>query len=430
MEQMELDFQEERPVFSVSEIVLSVKEKLESQFRDLWVKGEISNFRRPSSGHFYFTLKDSDAQLRAVCFRLQNRLLKFTPEDGMDVIARGSLSVYPPRGEFQLVVEVMEPLGRGALQLAFEQLKERLRKEGLFDAVHKKPLPLFPSRIGVVTSPTGAALRDMLRVLKRRNDRLHVLIAPVRVQGEGASSEIARAIRMLAGRGGIDVIVVTRGGGSLEDLWAFNEEEVARAIFDSPIPVISAVGHEIDFTISDFVADLRSPTPSAAAEIVSAARTELVDRVEGLRRRAVQAASLLLQRRRAEVSRLSSHRVFAEAENKLRFFLQRVDELQARLEKTVSLLIPPRRQELEMGLKGMRTQMRFFLQTRRQSLQGISRQLEAFSPGAVLRRGYAIVTTPDGQVVRDPAQVAMDGDFRVRVSEGQFSGRRVKDDGI
>ena len=261
MQQQELKLFEERQILSVSQVVHGVKVQLETKFRDIWVRGEISNFVTPGSGHQYFTLKDNEAQMRAVCFRSQNRLLKFRPENGMDVIARGTVSVYPPRGEFQLIVETLEPVGPGALQLAFEQLKTRLESEGLFDQKHKKDLPLLPAKIGVVTSPTGAAIQDILRVLWRRNDRLNVLIFPAKVQGTGASAEIIQGIEYLNTREDVDTIIVARGGGSLEDLWAFNDEALARAIFGSRIPVISAVGHEIDFTIADFVADLRATHP-------------------------------------------------------------------------------------------------------------------------------------------------------------------------
>ena len=268
----------ERQIYTVSQLNDEIKNLLETQFSDIWVEGEISNFRIPGSGHFYFTLKDSSSQLRGVCFKSQNRLLKFRPEDGLAVLSRGRLTVYEPRGEYQLVVDYMEPRGLGSLQLAFEQLKAKLQKEGLFDPTHKKPLPLLPQKIAVVTSPTGAVIRDILRVLRRRNRGLHVLIYPVRVQGEGAGQEIASGVRYLDTLPDVDVIITARGGGSIEDLWAFNDEIVVRAIFNSRIPVISAVGHETDFTIADFVADMRAPTPSAAAEIVSAVRSDLQER--------------------------------------------------------------------------------------------------------------------------------------------------------
>jgi len=256
----------QRKIYTVGEITSEIKQALD-QFGIVWIQGEISNCKHHSSGHLYFSLKDARAQLKAACFRNNNRYLKFRPEDGMEVIVRGRLSVYEPRGDYQVIVEYMEPVGVGSLQMAFDQLKEKLRKEGLFEEDHKKPLPLLPRKIGIVTSPTGAAIRDMLRILERRNASLNVLIYPARVQGAGAAEEVAEGIRFLNSRDDIDVIIIGRGGGSIEDLWAFNEEVVARAVYQSELPLISAVGHEVDFTISDFVADLRAPTPSAAMEL-------------------------------------------------------------------------------------------------------------------------------------------------------------------
>ena len=263
-----LNLMPERHIWKVSELTVRIRDLLEGAFRDLWVEGEVSNFRAAQSGHLYFTLKDEKSQIRCVCFRDQVRGLKFRPEDGLHVTVRGSLSVYEPRGEYQIYVTHIEPVGLGALQLAFEQLKKKLAAEGLFDAGRKKPLPVLPRCIGVVTSPTGAAIRDILRVLKRRFPNVHVSLYPVKVQGEGAAAEIVRAIRHFNRGSVVDVLIVARGGGSFEDLWAFNEEIVARAIAESEIPVITGIGHETDFTIADFVADLRAPTPSAAAEIV------------------------------------------------------------------------------------------------------------------------------------------------------------------
>src|SRR5438128_107607 len=283
----------ERQPVSVSELTASIRGALEKRFASVWVEGEISNFRAQNSGHWYFTLKDEFAQLRSACYRSSNQRIRFRPEDGLQVRARGSLTGYEPKGEYQLIVETLEPVGAGALQLAFEQTKARLQAEGLFAVEIKRAIPFFPRRIGVVTSPSGAAIRDIINVISRRTRTVHLLLAPARVQGEGASHEIVRAIRFLnehharalrEGRpdGGIDVILVGRGGGSIEDLWAFNEEAVARAIRASAIPVISAVGHETDFTIADFAADLRAPTPSAAAEIVAAHEEQLCATLEQL----------------------------------------------------------------------------------------------------------------------------------------------------
>src|SRR6059036_3656303 len=292
------DETERRPV-SVSELTASIRNALEKRFAGVWVEGEISNFRAHNSGHWYFTLKDEFAQLRAACYRSSNQRIRFRLEDGMQVRARGRLSVYEPKGEYQLIADSLEPVGAGALQLAFEQTKARLQAEGLFAAELKRPVPMFPRRVGVITSPNGAAIRDILNVISRRTRTVHVLFAPARVQGDGATGEVVRAIKFLNefharalrdGRHeeGIDVMIVGRGGGSIEDLWTFNEEVVARAIRASAIPVISAVGHEIDFTIADFVADLRAPTPSGAAELVVSRKAELAEQVTNLKRRLTQ----------------------------------------------------------------------------------------------------------------------------------------------
>ncbi len=280
----------ERAVLTVSALTAQLRAVLEERFPAVWVEGEISNYRLYGSGHAYFTLKDADAQLRCALFRTRGRRLRFEPADGLHVMAFGSVEVYAQRGEYQLVVELLEPKGLGALQLAFEQLKARLQAEGLFEQARKRELPRFPRKIGIVTSPSGAALRDMLRVIGRRFGELHIVIAPCRVQGDGAAEEIARGLGDLNALGDVDVIIVGRGGGSLEDLWAFNEETVARAIVASKAPVISAVGHEVDFTIADFVADLRAPTPSAAAELVVREKQAVVDALEELRRRLCRAA--------------------------------------------------------------------------------------------------------------------------------------------
>ncbi len=272
--------EEDRNIFSVSQINKAIKTQLEGQFTHLWIQGEISNFKAHSSGHYYFSLKDDKAQINAVMFRGFNAKLKFRPESGMEVVVRGKISVYEPRGNYQVFCEAMEPVGAGALQKAFEQLKNKLDAEGLFGGSIKKPLPKFPKNIGVVTSPTGAAIQDILNVLGRRSKRAQVTVIPARVQGDGAAAEVVRGIQMANQVGGFDVLIVGRGGGSIEDLWCFNEEIVARAIHQSKIPIISAVGHEIDFTIADFVADLRAPTPSAAAEVVAKSELELLEKLQ------------------------------------------------------------------------------------------------------------------------------------------------------
>ena len=289
-EQSGFDFGPQKPkIFSVSELTKQIRSLLENNFAEVWIAGEISNFRSPGSGHFYFTLKDDQAQLSAVMFRGANARLPFKIEDGQEVICHGRVTVYESRGQYQIVVDHCDPKGIGALQLAFEQLKKKLQTEGLFDAARKKPLPFLPKNIGVVTSPTGAAIRDILNILQRRFPGIEVLLVPVKVQGVGAAEEIAEAIRLLNEQGEVDVMIVGRGGGSMEDLWAFNEEAVARAIFASKIPVLSAVGHEIDFTIADFVADVRAPTPSAAAELAVPRKEDLAAAIQNMRQRLAQA---------------------------------------------------------------------------------------------------------------------------------------------
>lgn len=411
-------------VMSVSEIVDGLKRMVESEYRDILVRGEISNLRPSTAGHNYFTLKDEQAQLSAVCFRRQATYLRFRPEDGMKVTARGSASVYPPRGSLQFIVESMEPEGLGALQLAFEQLKQRLRDEGLFDESRKKRLPLLPAKIGVVTSPTGAAIQDILRVLKRRNNRLNVLIFPARVQGEKAASEIVKGIQVLDQRKDIDVIMIGRGGGSLEDLWPFNEEIVARAISESATPVISAVGHEIDFTIADFVADLRAPTPSAAAEIVSAGRMDLKNRLGNLKQLSIQSMKFRLETKRRRLDLLIRSRGFSSLDSRIRFFIQRLDELTIHLQKNMAFSLERTQTQLDRELKDLIYQMENFITGRQRRQESFTTQLLAFSPQKVLERGYAIVSTLTGTVVRSPNQIETGDLVKIQVAKGSFDARK------
>jgi exodeoxyribonuclease VII large subunit len=317
----------QRRVWKVSELTECLAELLERAFRDIWIEGEVSNYRPSQVGHLYFTLKDSRSQIRCVCFRDQARTLKFRPEDGLHITVRGSLGVYEVRGEYQVYVTHIEPVGLGALQLAFEQLKKKLQEEGLFDQARKRPLPVLPRCIGIVTSPTGAAIRDILRVLKRRFANVHVQLYPVKVQGEGAAAEIVAGLRHFNRAKFADVVILARGGGSLEDLWAFNEETVARAIAASAVPVISGVGHETDFTVADFVADLRAPTPSAAAEIVVRSRQEFDRHIADQQRNLVQQMRYLLSQRRHRVRDLQSHRGFRQMDLLVRRRRQQLDEL-------------------------------------------------------------------------------------------------------
>src|SRR4030095_4061734 len=325
------------------ELTAKLKAVVDREFVDVYVEGELSNFRRHTSGHWYFSLKDDAASLRCASFRMQNRMIRFIPEDGMHVIARGRLSIYDTRGEYQLVVESMEPVGAGALQLALEQLKKRLAAAGMFATERKRPLPVLPGCIGIVTSPTGAAIRDILRVLQRSNEAVSVLIAPVRVQGEGAASDIARGVRLLNSRTEVDAIIVGRGGGSTEDLSCFNEEVVARAIYNSRVPVISAVGHESDFTIADLVADLRASTPSAAAEMVASARDEMCSRINGLGEDMKKAFRYRLLALRSILSELESSRAFPQVQSRIRGLAQRVDDAGYSMESGVGAALRTRR---------------------------------------------------------------------------------------
>ncbi len=359
----------DREVYSVSEVVARARDLLEGAFSRVWVEGEISNFKGHFSGHFYFTLKDSESQLRAAMFRGANRGLKFQVENGLKVIAGGRLSIYSARGDFQMVVENLEPAGLGALQLAFEQLKQKLAQAGLFDPGRKKNLPEFPRRIAVVTSPTGAAIRDILNVTGRRSMLADISIYPVRVQGESAAREIAQALRRLNEENGWDVIICARGGGSLEDLWAFNEEIVAQAIADSRIPVISAVGHEIDYTISDFVADVRAETPTAAAEMVLRDRRELLEQIKSFSRIMSNKLTGRLRESRRRLDRVLDSRILQQPRRVFEPLAQRLDDLFNHLRQRMG-------NQVRLG---------------RERLQGRAAQLEALSPLKVMGRGYSLV---------------------------------------
>lgn len=437
-----MDSFDQRKIYTVSEITSDIKEALDS-FGILWIQGEISNCKHHSSGHVYFSLKDAQAQLKAACFRNNNRYLKFRPEDGMEVVVRGRLSVYAPRGDYQVIVESMEPVGLGSLQMAFEQLKDRLRAEGLFEDACKVPLPLLPGKVGIVTSPTGAAIRDILRVLKRRNASLHVLIYPARVQGAGAAEEIAAGIRYLNSRRDVEVIIIGRGGGSIEDLWAFNEEVVARAVYASDLPLISAVGHEVDFTISDFVADLRAPTPSAAAEMVSGARDDLQNRLCSFRGRLAQAIESGIERRRLNLARLAQNRAFAVAPNKIRDLQQRFDETTFRLRRGMQYgLSDQRNQERMLATRLRKVDLRRFIRhnrdifnSRRQNLLPAIRnrmqreraqlglaaaKMESLSPLAVLRRGFSLCRDGKGSIIKNSSEVSHGDTVSVTLACGEL----------
>jgi exodeoxyribonuclease VII large subunit len=428
-----------KQILTVSELTLQVKKHLEKGFEEVWLEGEISNFRSPSSGHYYFTLKDDTSQIRAVIFRFMGRYLKYQPQDGLQIICRGRISLYEPRGEYQISLDYMEPKGAGALQIAFDQLKEKLKKEGLFDPAHKRPLPFLPTTIGVVTSPTGAVIKDMINVIGRRFPNVALLINPVKVQGEGSSQEIATAIATLNRISGIDVIILARGGGSLEDLWSFNEEIVARAIYHSAIPVVSAVGHEIDFTIADFVADLRAPTPSAAAELVVRDKKELARLIVSLsgrlRNRIVQVIetekqqSVFLHKRLPDLRlRLGDLHLRADdlktrlAPRVLHLLRLRQEMLQGKrvrlLLRNPRLIIEDAFKRVTLSQKGLTNSIRLVFQQFRQRFETYAGALEGLSPLNVLKRGYSIThLLPSYQIVKE-STVLSPGD-RVNVILGK-----------
>lgn len=376
MSQIPLNLVPERKLYTVAELSLAVKDLLETGFPDVWVTGEVSNFRSAASGHYYFTLKDASAQLRAVCFRNQARYLKFKPQDGLSVIARGRLSVYEARGEYQLYVEYLEPAGVGALQLAFEQLKKKLAAEGLFDQARKKPLPVLPCAIGVVTSSGGAAIRDILRVINRRFPNMNVFLYPATVQGSSAAAEIVEGIEFFNRNPVVDVMIVGRGGGSLEDLWPFNEEIVARAIAASGIPVISAVGHETDFTISDFVADHRAPTPSAAAEVAVHRKEDFLAEITNRARQMGQNIRLRISEARASLTELRMHRAFHQFPARVLERSQGIDESVAAMERLLrGRMDTARRRLLELTAQLLRFEPRRLLEVRWVQIQQRKSQL-------------------------------------------------------
>lgn len=445
MEEISLFSVPQPKVYTVSEITEAIKQILESEFPLIWVEGEISNARRPLSGHLYFTLKDEKAQLGAILFKGQQRWLKFEPEDGLKVVCQGRITVYPPHGNYRLIVEHIEPKGYGALQLAFEQLKKRLEKEGLFEAALKKTLPLLPRRIAVVTSPTGAAIRDFLRVLLKKFPNVHVRIYPVKVQGEGAAEEIARAIYELNRLGWPEIIVVTRGGGSLEDLWAFNEEIVARAIYASDIPVVSAVGHEVDFTISDMVADLRAPTPTAAAEMIIQKRedienflTDAVGRLPRVLKKQLETNKLnlnhLMKRLGSPKQRLDYYRLQLDdlSQSLFRAF-GHIKERQHtnfnNLARSLLLCHPgrqlqPYREQLRQKQREISLHFLHLLRQKHQHLSQMEQSLKALNPLNVLKRGYALAFTSLGErLIKSINQVSPGTSMLVMVADGKIKAK-------
>ncbi len=432
----------QREIYSISRLNREARALLEGNFPLLWVEGEISNLARPRSGHLYFTLKDEFAQVRSAMFRMRATHLKFLPRDGIQVMARVRVSLYENRGDFQLIVDHMEEAGDGALRRAFDELKQRLQSEGLFEEARKRPLPQLPQSIGVVTSPSGAAIRDILSVLKRRFPAIRVILYPVAVQGEGAGAEIAEAIRLAAERAECDVLIVGRGGGSLEDLWAFNEEVVARAIHDSPIPVVSAVGHEVDFSISDFVADVRAPTPSAAAELLSPDATQWQIRISSMQQRLAQAMTRQQQQSQRQLEGLRAR--LRHPGQRLQQITQRLDELEWRLGNARANQLQRRQARLsqlvaQLQRHAPQAQLQR-LQARKQQLQSrlhqaiheklvlsknqlalAVRTLQTVSPLATLHRGYAIVTREqDGVLIEQSVQVEPGEQIRAKLSEGEL----------
>lgn len=414
-------------IHTVSELTRLVKDLLETALPRVWVEGEISNFHRHSSGHVYFTLKDEKSQIRAVLFRGEARKTVFEMNNGLHVVCRGRINVYEPRGEYQIVIDVVEPKGKGALQLAFEQLRAKLESEGLFDPARKKKIPVFPKKIGIVTSPRGAAVADILRILSRRFARVHILLYPVKVQGEGAADEIATGIDYFGRRGDMDVLIVGRGGGSIEDLWAFNEEKVARAIAACPVPVISAVGHEVDFTIADFTADLRASTPSAAAEIVVETETVFRDRIAGLQRSLEQEFRYVIQARREAVTALSHHRIFQGFRIRLLNLHQRVDDLEERARSVIRTELRKinagRTRALVLAEK-LSAAMRGRIRGLGASWERLSASLNSLSPLAVLKKGYAICWKAGGlQAIRKAEEAVPDEDIIVSFHKGELTCR-------
>jgi exodeoxyribonuclease VII large subunit len=436
----------DRDIYTVSRLNREVRMLLERGFGTLWIEAEISNFAKPSSGHWYFSLKDAGAQVRCAMFRQRNMLCAFTARDGQKVLVRARIGLYEPRGEYQLIVDHMEDAGRGALQRQFEDLRAKLAAEGLFAAERKRPLPALPTRIGVVTSPTGAAIRDILHVLARRFPAVPVMIYPVPVQGAQAAADIIAALGLAADRGECDVLILARGGGSLEDLWSFNDEQLARAIVGSPIPIITGIGHEVDFTIADFAADVRAPTPSAAAEIAVPDAAEWFEAFGRLGGRLERCAIRRLDERRQRLRWLAGRAAQVSPAAKLAQQAQRLDELEQRLGREIRRQVEAHRQRLRwlagraslvspgirLTQQGLRLQMsrqrldlawQRVLQRCRERLTPLVRTLNAVSPLATLERGYAIVTSESGRVVRNADEVPPGSLIEARLGVGRLRAR-------
>jgi exodeoxyribonuclease VII large subunit len=439
---LEFDLTPQRRVFTVSELNAAIRALLDAEFPEVWVSGEISGLKQAASGHYYFTLKERESVLKCVAFRSAHRYWKFRPQDGLAVLARGRIDIYDARGEYQLQVELVEPQGLGALQLAFEQLKKKLAAEGLFAPQRKRALPRYPRRIGIVTSPRGAAIADMVGILSRRFPGLHIRIFPAAVQGEGSVAEVCRGIDWFSRSGWADLVIVGRGGGSLEDLWTFNEEAVARAIAACSVPVISAVGHETDVTIADYVADLRAPTPSAAAEMAICTRDELLERVAAARAKAAQAMRYRLAMMERRLRKLGTDRALGVLHRRVGRGLQRVDEQEYRLRERVRAMLEARGRAcraLEERLRRFDVRprlaaaarrlaaadtraaqiIRLRLERRRSRLEQLSAHLSQLSPLRILERGYAIVSNQSG-ILKDAGQAPAGSRIHARLAQGEL----------
>lgn len=388
------NFRVDKKILTVSQISQKIRTCLESQFPSLWIKGELSNFIAHSSGHWYFSLKDESSQIKGVMFRGQNQKLTFRPQNGEEILVHGQLSVYPPRGNYQILCHEMETVGSGSLQQQFEQIKSKLQKEGLFDKARKKELPAFPRNIALITSPTGAAVRDILQILKRRFKGVKVILIPALVQGEQASASLLKSLS-LSKKLDVDVVIIGRGGGSMEDLWAFNDEDLARAVASHPVPVISAVGHEIDFTICDFVADLRAPTPSAAAELVVQNVEDLLEKIQHLEKQFVQGVKLQLRFFREKL--LSLEKSLVRPDRLIQDFSQRLDEMSLRLDQAL-------KQTFERA---------------KERLKNFERILESLNPKEVMKRGFSIVTSAGGQLICDTKELKVKDSINIDFFKGQ-----------
>jgi exodeoxyribonuclease VII large subunit len=439
----------ERRVWKVQDLVAAVRTHVEKEYADAWVEGEISNFRAPDSGHLYFTLKDGNAQIKVVMFRSSARLLRFRPADGLQVVIRGRVTIYEDRGELQIAAEYIEPKGAGSLQLAFEQLKAKLEAEGLFGAERKKPIPSLPARIGIVTSAQAAALRDILNILQRRHHSVNVTIFPAQVQGDFAAQEVSAGVRYFNQHASVDVIIVARGGGSAEDLASFNNEGLARVVSASQIPVISAVGHETDFTIVDFVADLRAPTPSAAAELVIRSRQDIEDQAAALHERLSRAMRYRLLMHRQALTELAQHGAFARMMELIRQRQQKLDDLSHRMELAerqvieqlhrrwesisgvvrhydIRLVLSGMRKELDSRATSLAAVMRNVLLQHKVRSQRLQTALESLSPLAILDRGYALIFDSDGKLLKDARTVSVGSPISARLAHGQIEAEVTK----